>query len=227
MKETKFSVVVPTMWRYDPFLEFLKCLVNVDLIGEINVINNAIDKTPDIEILKHPKIKMHNFALNIFINPAWNYGVGISNYNKVCIINDDVIFDTLIFNKVFELLTPGTLIVNSPPPPGSSLVNGLIKIQHFTDPDRPWEFGSMMFVHRDNWIDIPAGLDFFHGDTWIWETMRLRYDHNYVIKDMFFFTPQSATLDSGVLTNREFIYIERECKIYLAAIALFKHKLLL
>ena len=86
----KFSIVVPTMWRFNLFADFLVKLVQVDAVGEIIIINNAMEAKPDHSIFAHPKIKMHDFKLNIFVNPAWNYGVSVAKYDNICIMNDDV-----------------------------------------------------------------------------------------------------------------------------------------
>lgn len=199
------------MWKYSPFVGFLNQLVEHDKIGEIIIVNNDFSNTPQERVLHHPKIRMHNFKFNIFVNPAWNYGVGVSQYDKLCILSDDVLFDLRLLDLLSIELVKGRLIVNSPEPPNSShVVTGNFRLVPGTD--APWEFGSLMFITKCDWINIPAGLDLFHGDSWMWDTMKIRYGTNYMIKDLHFYTPRSVTVSN--LPNRESIYIDRECKLY-------------
>ena len=64
------SVITPTMWRFEPFCEFLQDLVELDVIGEVIIINNSQENTPNKNILNHDKIKMINAEQNIFVNPS-------------------------------------------------------------------------------------------------------------------------------------------------------------
>ena len=54
------SVVVPTLWKYEPFLDFVSSLVQVGTIGEIIIINNNQSATPIHDVLSHPKVKLIN-----------------------------------------------------------------------------------------------------------------------------------------------------------------------
>ena len=91
------TVVVPTMWRYSPFLDLLKYILKVDVVTECIIINNDNTRTPTHPVLTNPKVKLVDFGKNIFVNPAWNYGVQHSSNNIVCILNDDLIFDLKLF----------------------------------------------------------------------------------------------------------------------------------
>ena len=70
------SVIVPTMWAYEPFLNFIGSIVELNCIGEIIIINNCVKDTPEHFALSHPKVKMKNMQQNIFVNPAWNLEIG-------------------------------------------------------------------------------------------------------------------------------------------------------
>ena len=70
------------------------------------IINNDNTRTPDHPVLTNPKVKLVDFGQNIFVNPAWNYGVQNSSNTIVCILNDDLIFDLKLFYKMAEFVTP-------------------------------------------------------------------------------------------------------------------------
>ena len=51
------SVIIPTMWKYEPFLGFIEYLARVPSVGEIIIINNAADKTPGNTVFYNPDRK--------------------------------------------------------------------------------------------------------------------------------------------------------------------------
>ena len=166
------SVVSPTMWRYPPYLDFIKYIVRLNNIREVIIINNDESKTPDDPILHHPKIKMLYFGRNMFINPSWNIGVAESNSDLVCILNDDLHFDLRLFYKVEEFYTPdmGALGLGSGIAEWGQtpLTTGMIDFEPFTNQNCQG-FGELMFIYKQNWCDIPKGLDLGFGDNFIFD----------------------------------------------------------
>lgn len=224
MITSKYSIVVPTMWRYTPFVAFLEDLVKFSLIDEIIIINNNSSITPTSPVFSNSKIKMLDFGENIYVNPAWNIGVKESRNKKICILNDDMIFDIKVFFHVDEILSPTTGVIgiclgdanhNQPP-----FQTGSIKI-------KPWEgehtmgFGTLMFVHKDSWIDIPNDLKVYYGDNWIFDTALWQRRTNYLITDILYFTPHAQT--SGTIVNN---FLEKESHIYRPALEAWKFNLL-
>lgn len=210
-----YSIVVPTMWKYPPFVEFLKDLVNEFLVREIIIINNDKDKTPEDDILKHPKIKMWWFQEgNIGVNPAWNFGVHNASEDKICIMNDDIIFDIKIFAKLFDRLDnnsgaygicPGDPVHGQIP-----VTNGIIEFQHTPEPynySRHFGFGQLMFVNKHNWTPVPPGLLVYWGDNFIYDVYHHKTNNNHLINNMFFYTPCASTtgtlLDPASIVQRE------------------------
>jgi glycosyltransferase involved in cell wall biosynthesis len=224
MSDEKFSIVVPTMWKYAPFVEFLKDLVKFPLVDEIIIINNDQENTPVDDIFEHEKIKLVSFGRNIYVNPAWNFGVGVSRNNKICILNDDVIFDVKLFYRINEMdlsstgvigISPGNAEHRQPP-----FVNGSINIV-------PWQgentlgFGCLMFIHKDWWIDIPTELKIYYGDNWIFETCMWRGQTNYLITDMLHYTPYAQTSSSVGID-----FLNKECELYYPMLEDFKKRIL-
>jgi GT2 family glycosyltransferase len=143
-----FTVVIPTMLKFFPFKQFLKTLAiytfsDKSKIGEIIIINNSEQKDLDKEFAEYKeKIKFLSYGINIGCNPAWNIGVQYAKYDKICLLNDDVIFDLTLFDKLDLLnnletgivgLCPGVKDFNQPP-----FINGEIKILPWNHEQHIW-----------------------------------------------------------------------------------------
>jgi hypothetical protein len=201
------SVIVPTMWKYMPFVSFLTQVVHHELVTEVIVINNHVTHTPNTSLWHHAKVTMHDFAQNIFVNPAWNVGVHTASNNLLCIMNDDLIFDTQVFDLVNAQFAPvhGCCAMTS-----HAGVQPMC-LDRYTQTDQaPLGFGQLMFIHKQNWIDIPPELNVLYGDSWIWDNQFAKWGHNQVIHNLTHVTPQSVT-------SREFTpqFIKSETQIAL------------
>lgn len=193
----KFSIVVPTMWKYPPFLDFLKDLVEFPLITDIIIFNNNVDETPTDPILKHSKILLIHNSKNIFVNPAFNRGVELAQEDNVCLINDDIIFDLRVFYRVPQVLSehsgvvgicPGLAEYNQPP-----ITSGAIRFVPWQPGNHTFGFGCLMFINKGWWIPIPNEFVLYFGDNWIFDTCIIRGRQNYFITDMLFYTPYAQT----------------------------------
>ena len=218
--ENKISIVVPTMWKFQPFLDFLVDLVQLEIIDEIHVINNNIAETPIHAALSHHKIIVHNFDKNIFVNAAFNFGVAVAKNNFIALMNDDVIFDLKAFYRAASILKPLTMVALSPCSDLTKNVSGEAKLVKFEVGMEAFHFGSCMFIHKHDWIDIPAGIDLYYGDNWIWDTLVTRGGEVYLIKDVFFSSPTSVT-SSNFYTP---MWLGREGHIFEHTIAHFKQR---
>lgn len=224
-KETTdlYSVVVPTMWNCGFFPEFLKDLLDFPAVGQVILINNNMEKMPRDLPLTSPKLRILYYGTNIGVNPAWNIGVQESKYRKVCIANDDVVFDSKIFNRVDSVLGPNSGVVgicpgvkdfNQPP-----FETGIGKVIPWTG-QHTYGFGCLMFVHKDWYQPVPEGLKIYYGDNWIFDTCLIQGRTNYLVTDSFFYTPFAST--TGQLTNVGELH-SVEQPIYNQAIANFRN----
>lgn len=210
-----YSVVVPTMWKANnSFLPFLHELVNNKRVGEIILINNASADTPNDPILNHPKIRKYDFGKNIYVNPAWNFGVSVSANDKICIVNDDLSFDTNLFDKLDEYLNPETGVIglcpgisdfNQPP-----YTDGSINIQEWSG-QHTYGFGCLMFIHKESWMEIPKGLDIYYGDNYIFDMNLRAGKKNYIITNIrhnpiFAQTTSDKSITEGFLEREKVIY---------------------
>jgi len=211
----KFSVIVPTMWRVaHQFTTFLRPLCDNPLVDEIIIINNDTAKTPK-HGLSNPKINVVNFSQNIYVNPAWNYGVNIAKNKKICLLNDDITFDTNLFTKLNDLITPSNGVFGLYP--GDSNFQQAPNTTKNIDIARQYNsrcmgFGCLMFLHKDNWRNIPDELKIFYGDDFIFDYhSRALNKPNFIIKNLDFYTPYSVTSTDLSITNG---FMEREGNSY-------------
>lgn len=200
-----FSIVVPTMWKYPPFLDFLVDLVEFHLIDDIIIFNNNIAETPASWIFEHPKITLVNNPENTFVNTPFNRGVEMAKNDNVCLLNDDVIFDLKIFYHVARVLnehsgvvgiSPGLAEFNQPP-----ITSGAIKIVPWQPGNHTFGFGCLMFVNKGWWIPIPEDFKLYYGDNWIFDTCVARNRQNYLITDALFHTPYATTCKDLTVAN--------------------------
>jgi FkbM family methyltransferase len=213
-KVKQYSVIVPTMWRRPAeFVAFLAKLCDHPAVDEIIIINNDNTQTP-AEIVNHAKIHMFDFGRNIYVNPAWNLGVKTARNDRICIVNDDVGFDLNIFARLEDLLTPDTGVFGlCPGEPDFSqppVTDGAIDIIPWTG-QHTYGFGCLMFLHRDIWQEIPAGLEIYYGDNFIFDLQLKKGRTNYIIANMMFTGTFAATTSNTELTGG---FLDREQVVY-------------
>ena len=156
------------------------------------------------------KIKLHNFSKNIFVNPAWNYGVANSINNKLAIINDDIEYDLRVFEKVHPYLIPengaiGILF--------EDYADNNITVEPYISGNL-YGFGSLYFIHKNNWNYIPKDLKVDYGDTFIIDKDIINHKQLYLIKNIDFYTPRATTrayIDNGEINYPE---LKNEADIY-------------
>jgi hypothetical protein len=195
-----FTVIVPTMWKYPPFYEFLSDMLMMPSVGEIFIIDNNPDERPNLPILSHKNIRIETFGRNIYVNPAWNYAVPLSKYDRICLYGDDLIFDLKLFHRMISHISPVRGVFGISPGVVDTIQKpvstGEIEIQHSPTPYNFRDhlgFGMLMFMHKTNWIPIPDGLDLFWGDNFIYDTQFLMMDQNYIITNLLHHTPYAST----------------------------------
>jgi len=194
-----YSVIVPTMWRGVEFQRLLPLIDSNKSVSEIVIIDNDEKKRPNwIDSCK--KLKIHSFGKNVFVNPAWNYGIEKAENNSVCILSDDIIFDVSIFdwlvnNPLQGPTSPAYALRNFSPP---NRFNEDV-IPPLTDPnfkqsyDVPYRFGCLMFVDKRKWIPIPPQIKIYFGDYWIWKSYDLQDQKPHYIEGFTFTTRDTTT----------------------------------
>ena len=212
----KFSVVVPTMWRcLEVFQQSLIKLCDHPLVGEIILINNDVAATPSWDVLTNDKIRRIDQESNIYVNPAWNLGVRESHHEKICIANDDILFDTAIFDRIEPRLIPDNgvfgLITGESKFGHPPTTDGSIDFLEWTPGNIIHGFGQLMFVHKDNWVDINPELKVFFGDDTIFHNHLLKGLKNYCIYNIHFESPMAQTTSDPAITKGMY---DRELPIF-------------
>ena len=211
---SKYTIVVPTMWRCnDIFLPFIDRLCASDMVDDIVIINNDNEKKPDHDF-SNPKIRMLEFGRNIFVNPAWNLGVKLAHNDRVCIVNDDVAYDLAVLDKLYDMLTPSNGVFGLCPgvsdfaqiPVTDKSIDIVEWAGHHT-----YGFGSLMWINKKSWIDIPDGLDIYYGDNFIFDIQLLQGKKNYIVTNMDFNTPFAGTVGDTAVSGG---FLDKESVVY-------------
>ena len=151
------------MWYSDKIYENLRRLNDCDEVGEIILIDNNSSLKPT-DLPSYPKVKHLTQEENIYVNPAWNLGVRLSVYKYICICNDDIIFDTDVFQFIQPHLNEGIYGMSTANyySEGKDEPYGIRKIEK-----RPWGWGCLFFLHKDNYLPIDERLKIACGDDWL------------------------------------------------------------
>lgn len=210
-----FTVIIPTMWRWPAFETALLGLINHKLVDEIIVVNNDKDKTP--AWVKEPAI-FNSISIvtpeeNIGPNQAWNLANKACN-DYICLMNDDIIFDVSVFNKVLPYLQddkcgivglhPGVQDFHQTP-----FINGQIDIKPWTKDDHTYGFGCLMFCRKDHYMTIPSNLFLYYGDNYLFDVALAKGWTNYLICNLLHFTPFAETTK-----DLKADYLEKETPLF-------------
>lgn len=219
------TVVVPTMWRANKwFIKALEAYEAVPEIKEILIIDNDKNRFDFLfedqystknEFLELQKVIANSKKINrimqeknIYVNPAWNLGVELAKYEKICIANDDIVVDSAVFPLVYRKLTP-----DSGP---FGMITGE---KHFNHPESTdysisimaWNqtischgFGQFFFVHADTWKKIPENMLVYFGDDYVIHTNLFEKRNVNLIYNISFQSPFAQTVKN--LENRESIF---------------------
>jgi len=209
------SVIIPTMWAYEPFLNFLENILELNCVGEVIIINNLVSDTPNHLALNHPKVKMHNMHQNIYVNPAWNLGAQLSQYDTLCFLSDDVLVDLKVFQEANKFVTnqigvlgfgyhPAMFTLHSQKIINQNevehyIVTGDIQIKETSENGfvHKTGYGALFFLHKQNYVPIPKEFLISGGDNWLYECQTILGRINYYINNCFFYTPWSVTATSS------------------------------
>lgn len=226
-----FSVVIPTMWKYEPFTKFLERLESYSLVNEILIIDNDPDNRPVFAPTK--KIKIITHGENIFVNPAWNLGVETASSEFICILNDDVIFDLGVFDKILPFMLQDNFGVAGAHPGETTLHqipfrNGLIDVVPWQSPEPGksngylFGFGTLYFVRKSKWFPIPPSIAIYYGDDWVHLTQDT-YDRNiYLITNFFYHSPSAQTCTNILSAEERQFILETEGESYRQEVAIFR-----
>lgn len=176
------------MWKFPPFVNFVRHISLHPLIREIIIINNSVLDTPESLNITNTKIQLIDFSRNIYVNPSWNVGVAHSHADTICIANDDILFDLRIFDKLNQFEDDWGAVGLST----TSAVAGDICFEKWQGQNMAG-FGQLFFVKRKNWLDIPYELQVYSGDAFVWDVMQSQTHSLWLIKNLMHYTEVSTT----------------------------------
>lgn len=162
-----FSVIIATIWS--PVISKIDLLISKisdsGLVGEIILINNAPEKYSG-RYSQNSKVKEITFGENIYVNPAWNRGVDLAKFENICILNDDILFDSKIFEFIeLQLQRPDCKVIGISKSCYTLEHNQELSISPVSVRNMGW--GTMFFLKKYNWHVIPADFKIYFGDDWI------------------------------------------------------------
>jgi hypothetical protein len=146
------------------------------------------------------KIKLLAQINNIFVNPAWNLGVQEAKNNLICLCNDDLIFDT----KIFDLISM------------KKIKNQIIGCHYhcFERNDQNREFklinghsiedgwGCLLFFEKQYYVPIPEEYKIWVGDDWLVSKFKFSKSFKWEIKTKMSETSSLPNLNSLAVLDK-------------------------
>lgn len=181
----KVSVVIPTLWMCDDFKQSCDELNNNPDVGEVIVIDNNYQKrkivfskygspiplpgilsinNDPITISQFGKFKVLTPPKNLYVTEPWNKGASMASEEIICILNDDVIVDPVIFSLIPNLLTEETGIIGI----ASTCFGNITTKPILTHVEKqPYGFGCCMFMKKARYTPIPETLKIYYNDNYL------------------------------------------------------------
>lgn len=159
-----FSIVIPTLWKSPRIHELLSSLINCNNVGEIILIDNSSEFFNYYTTLD--KVKLIQPKENLYVNPSWNLGVELATYNYICLCNDDLKFDPILFDLTThypDIMSDKIIGMHSE----NYHINFSNEIKLVPTNSRNWGWGCLILFEKKNWIPIPENIKVWYGDDFI------------------------------------------------------------
>ena len=213
------SVIIPTLWKGEGLFDLLDKVTAHQKIGEVIIVDNNRANRPNESALDHKKITFLPQKENIYVNPAWNLGAKEAEYERLCFLSDDLEFDVKVFDEVYDKIntTNGVIGINARAIKNFYVRSPLVEAKPIYDLGGDWDgFGTLMFVHKSNYLPIPDELKIYWGDTWLWDYNAVQCRQNYTIEKFCLKTKMrtSSSLFKDVIAEEETVFLELFKKMY-------------
>lgn len=163
---SKFSIVIPTLWKSQRIHKLLDDLIKCDNVDEIIIIDNNSSYYHYYDTILD-KINLIQMKDNIYVNPAWNLGVKIAKNYYIALINDDINFNT----NIFDFLNPYKLdrygIIGMDSTNYNTIIESPKLLKEDNRPKQRFGWGCMIIFDKKYWIDIPDNIKLWYGDDFI------------------------------------------------------------
>ena len=170
------SVIIPTLAKANQeyFKGTLEKLSACAAVKNVIIMDNTAERV--YEKYRAPNKVIIACGENRYVNPAWNYGMELSDTEYYLLLNDDVICGADIINecvsvldadKDFDILLAKTAQETLAEYTGNERKNEAAV--YVNVPIGFVEGGWFVFGRRAGWRPIPAELHIFFGDNWIYD----------------------------------------------------------
>lgn len=183
-----FSIIIPTMWLSNKLEKMLPIYENCDFVKEIILIDN--DPTKTLDLSGYEKIRYYTKGKNIYVNPAWNWGYSLSNY-EVILANDDILIENL--NDVLCLISESNYDIVGVDVTKNSKSLKIETVNKFPEKS----YGCFMYVK--NYTYIPDQLKIWYGDKILFDANKLKG----ILRNPHIITDKSITINSNMGLFRE------------------------
>jgi hypothetical protein len=162
----KYSVIIPTLWKSNRTEQLIRDLNECDFVDEIIIIDNTNTDEWD---RTYRKIRTVSKGENIYVNPAWNWGIELAKNECIALLNDDINFDPNIFGIIDKNVLDTFGIIGM----GEGNYKTPIDEERgpYLDVWQPgvndWGWGCFIIFDKKNWIDIPDNIKIWYGDNFI------------------------------------------------------------
>lgn len=189
----KFSVVIPTLWQSDRIFKLIDDLHECDVVGEVILIDNTseFEKYND-KFASTDKLRVLQPESNLFVAGSWNKGVEMARYDYVALSNDDINFNTDLFQDVLNKGLDG--IVGQASNNYHLGEDGLTWLEALPQ-TRPWGWGCLILFPKNKWVAIPNELRVWYNDDFI---NRFNSAPQYVLNGYKIETKMSTTSDQPI-----------------------------
>lgn len=223
------SVIIPTLQKsVETLNNLVEELVTDESVKEILIIDNSLKGYK----FNSEKVRVIIPKENLFVNPSWNLGVKEAKYEYICIANDDIKIGNNFCTKVVEKISDEhgiigmnkKFVIDTRDENGIPLIdinNAEIenskKLELAPTKVRPYNFGIIMFIKKENYIEIPNDLKIFFGDDWLFFQLQKQNKINAICEGQ-------KVYHLGSLSSKEYLKtkIKKEEKIYFNYILKFK-----
>lgn len=160
----KYTIVIPTLWKSNRTKKLIQDLEECEYVDEIIIIDNT--QTEEMYENVGDKIKIVSLGENIYVNPAWNWGIELAKNECIALVNDDINFDPNIFGVITENVLTYSGIIGM----GEGNYKDPIDEERgpYIDMWKPgindWGWGCMILLKKSHWKPIPNEIKIWYGD---------------------------------------------------------------
>lgn len=215
------SIIIPTMQKDLDVLNKLLCeLERADVVGEVVVIDNSCKGFNS----NFSKVRVFTQKENLFVNPAWNLGIKLSNpeYKIFGILNDDLILPKNLFKAVDDFFSKSDKNIglagidcatNSPKSDFDEYPkDSEVKFEIMDKMAGFW--GSAYFGLKKNYFVIPEEIKVFYGDHFLFRRNQQAGRANYKITNISVKHLESLTSHSSKFIKKLFKSDRKYCIKY-------------